>query len=68
MRLPAYRAIRIAGQHFAGPLQRRRSDEVSAYFAPRIKDLIGGERGLGQALEDIRQCARLARACRHAGS
>ena len=35
------------------------ADELSAFFAPRIKDLVGGDRGLGQTLETIRQCASL---------
>jgi len=35
------------------------ADELSSFFAPRIKDLVGGERGLGQSLESIRQCASL---------
>jgi alanyl aminopeptidase len=35
------------------------ADEVAAFFMPRIEDLIGGERGLGQTLEGIRQCGAL---------
>ena len=35
------------------------ADGMSAFLAPRTKDLIGGERGLGQTLEGIRQCSAL---------
>lgn len=35
------------------------ADALSAFFAPRIKDLIGGERGLAQTLERTRQCGAL---------
>jgi alanyl aminopeptidase len=42
-----------------GRCSTQEADELSAYFAPRIKDLVGGDRGLGQTLETIRQCASL---------
>jgi len=42
-----------------GRCSAKEADELSSYFAPRIKDLVGGERGLGQTLETIRQCASL---------
>jgi alanyl aminopeptidase len=32
---------------------------MSAFIAPRVGQLIGGERGLRQTLEGIRQCAAL---------
>ena len=35
------------------------ADGLSAFFAPRVGDLIGGERGLRQTLERIQQCAAL---------
>ena len=35
------------------------ADELSAFFAPRTKELVGSERGLSQTLEGIRQCASL---------
>jgi len=35
------------------------ADTLSAFFAPRIKNLIGGERGLAQTLERVRQCGAL---------
>ncbi len=35
------------------------ADELAAFLAPRVKQLIGGERGLGQTLESVRQCAAL---------
>jgi alanyl aminopeptidase len=42
-----------------GRCSAREADKLSAFFAPRIKDLVGGDRGLGQTLEGIRQCASL---------
>ncbi|MBS0438889.1 MAG: hypothetical protein JSS33_05730, partial [Proteobacteria bacterium] len=33
--------------------------ELEKFFAPRIKDLIGGQRSLAQTLESARQCAAL---------
>jgi len=35
------------------------ADALSAFFAPRIRDLIGGQRGLSQTLERVRQCGAL---------
>jgi len=58
-RLPAFAQSELPDSVSAGRCSGTSADEVSAYFAPRIKDLIGGERGLGQTLEDIRQCAAL---------
>ncbi|HET9048488.1 MAG TPA: M1 family metallopeptidase [Chiayiivirga sp.] len=33
--------------------------ELEAFFAPRVMDLVGGERGLRQTLERIKQCSAL---------
>ena len=35
------------------------ASEVETFFAPRIGELIGGQRNLAQALEGVRQCAAL---------
>jgi len=58
-RLPAFAQSRLPDSVSEGRCSGASADELSAFFAPRIKDLIGGERGLGQTLEDIRQCAAL---------
>ncbi|MEP7044441.1 MAG: M1 family aminopeptidase [Dokdonella sp.] len=58
-RLPAFAQSGLPGSLAKGRCSGESADELSAFFVPRIKDLIGGERGLGQTLEDIRQCAAL---------
>jgi alanyl aminopeptidase len=58
-RLPAFAQSKMPDSVSEGRCNGASADELSAFFAPRIKDLIGGERGLGQTLEDIRQCAAL---------
>ena len=58
-RLPAFAQSGLPDSVAEGRCSDASADELSAFFAPRIKDLIGGERGLGQTLEDIRQCAAL---------
>jgi alanyl aminopeptidase len=35
------------------------ADEIRAWFAPKIRSIIGGERALAQSLESIDQCAAL---------
>jgi alanyl aminopeptidase len=35
------------------------ADELQEWFAPRIEHLIGGDRGLAQALEGVNQCSSL---------
>ncbi|HEY0230150.1 MAG TPA: M1 family aminopeptidase, partial [Dokdonella sp.] len=59
LRLPAFAQSALPDSVAEGRCSGAAADELSAYFAPRIADLIGGERGLGQTLEDIRQCAAL---------
>jgi alanyl aminopeptidase len=58
-RLPAFRRGYMPRTFADGRCSAREADELSAFFAPRIKDLVGGDRGLGQTLEGIRQCASL---------
>src|SRR6185312_15824362 len=58
-RLPAFRRGYMPKTVAEGRCSTKEADELSSYFAPRIKDLVGGERGLGQTLETIRQCASL---------
>ncbi|HEY6985226.1 MAG TPA: M1 family metallopeptidase, partial [Rhodanobacteraceae bacterium] len=59
VRLPAFRAGYMPKTFAEARCSGHDADEMSAYFAPRIKDLIGGDRGLAQTLETIRQCASL---------
>jgi len=58
-RLPAFRRGNMPKTFADGRCSAADADELSAFFAPRIKDLVGGDRGLGQTLETIRQCASL---------
>jgi alanyl aminopeptidase len=58
-RLPAFRAGYMPKSFADGRCSGAEADELSAYFAPRIKELVGGDRGLSQTLETIRQCASL---------
>ncbi|HEV7489575.1 MAG TPA: M1 family aminopeptidase [Rhodanobacteraceae bacterium] len=58
-RLPAFRRGYMPKIFAEGRCSAGDADELSAFFAPRIKDLVGGDRGLGQTLETIRQCASL---------
>jgi alanyl aminopeptidase len=58
-RLPAFRRGYMPKTVADGRCSAKEAEELSSYFAPRIKDLVGGERGLGQTLETIRQCASL---------
>jgi alanyl aminopeptidase len=58
-RLPAFRVGYMPKMFADGRCSGAEADELSAFFAPRIKELVGGDRGLGQTLETIRQCASL---------
>ena len=58
-RLPAFRRGYMPKTFADGRCSADEADQLSAFFAPRIKDLVGGDRGLGQTLETIRQCASL---------
>ncbi len=58
-RLPAFRAGYMPKTFADGRCSGAEADELSAFFAPRIKELVGGDRGLGQTLETVRQCASL---------
>jgi alanyl aminopeptidase len=58
-RLPAFRAGYMPKTFADGRCSGAEADELSAFFALRIKELVGGDRGLGQTLETIRQCASL---------
>jgi cytosol alanyl aminopeptidase len=59
VRLPpfaqGYLPYMVAGGRCSAP----QAAEVQAFFAPHIKDLIGGERNLAQVLESTNQCAAL---------
>jgi alanyl aminopeptidase len=59
VRLPAFAQSYLPRTVAVGRCSGAEADELSAFFAPRIKDLIGGERGLGQIVESIRQCNAL---------
>ena len=58
-RLPAFHQSRLPRVFSIGSCSDADADRISAFLAPRIKHLTGGERGLGQALEGIRQCGAL---------
>jgi alanyl aminopeptidase len=58
-RLPAFRVGYMPKTFADGRCSGTEADELSAFFAPRVKELVGGDRGLSQALETIRQCASL---------
>jgi alanyl aminopeptidase len=59
MRLPAFAQSEMPQSVAEGRCSNAAADELSNFFTPRIATLIGGERGLGQTLEEIRQCASL---------
>jgi alanyl aminopeptidase len=59
VRLPAFAQAYLPKTFDDGRCGTAAADEMSAFLAPRVKDLIGGERGLGQTLEGIRQCGAL---------
>jgi alanyl aminopeptidase len=58
-RLPPFAQAYLPKAFAVGSCSDADADEMSAFLAPRAKDLIGGDRGLGQALEGIRQCGAL---------
>ena len=58
-RMPAFRVGYMPKAFADGRCSGAEADELSAFFAPRIKELVGGDRGLSQTLETIRQCASL---------
>jgi alanyl aminopeptidase len=58
-RLPdAYQSVlpRLAA---SGRCTKAQSDEMQQWMAPRIKDVVGGERALAQSLEGVGQCTAL---------
>lgn len=59
LRLPPAAQARVPELVAEGRCGEVDADELAAWFAPRVGDLIGGERGLGQALERVRQCGAL---------
>lgn len=58
-RLPVFAQSRLPASVAAGRCSAAAANELEGFFAPRIHELIGGERGLGQTLEGIRQCNAL---------
>ncbi len=58
-RLSPFAQSRMPSMFSDGRCSDADADALSAFFAPRIKDLIGGERGLAQTLEQVRQCGAL---------
>ena len=59
VRLPAFAQAYLPKTFDDGRCSTAAAEEMSDFLAPRVKDLIGGERGLGQTLEGIRQCGAL---------
>lgn len=58
-RLPAFAQSRVPSTVAGGRCSAEAAHELGQFMAPRIKQLIGGERGLSQTLESIRQCGAL---------
>jgi len=58
-RMPAFRVGYMPKMFADGRCSGAEADELSAFFALRVKELVGGDRGLSQTLEAIRQCASL---------
>jgi len=58
-RLPAFAQAYMPKIVSDGRCSAAAADELGGFFEPRLKDLIGGERGLGQAVERIRRCGGL---------
>lgn len=58
-RLSPFAQSRMPATFSDGRCSDADADALSTFFAPRIKDLIGGERGLAQTLEQVRQCGAL---------
>ena len=58
-RLPPFAQAWLPKTFAPGRCSAAEADEMSAFLAPRVKELIGGDRGLGQTLEGIRQCGAL---------
>ncbi len=59
VRLPAFAQAYLSKTFAPGRCGTADAQSMSDFLAPRAKDLIGGERGLGQTLEGIRQCGAL---------
>ena len=49
----------LPGMFSGGRCDAAAASELETFFAPRVKELVGGERGLRQTLERIRQCSVL---------
>ena len=58
-RFPPGAQGRLARMAATGRCSNTQSDELRGFFAPRVKNMIGGERALAQSLEGISQCASL---------
>ncbi|HEX6832317.1 MAG TPA: M1 family aminopeptidase [Rudaea sp.] len=58
-RLPPLAQGRLPDLAEEGRCSDAQAAELETFFAPRIKQLIGGQRTLAQALEGTRQCAAL---------
>ena len=59
VRLPAFAQSYLPKTFADGRCTIASADEMADFLTPRVDDLIGGQRGLGQALEQIRQCSSL---------
>jgi len=65
VRIPAFAQGYMPKTFATGRCSGAEADDLSAFFAPKIKELVGSERGLSQSLEGVRQCASLRE---HVGS
>ncbi|MEO7431063.1 MAG: M1 family metallopeptidase [Dokdonella sp.] len=59
VRVPAFAQAYLPKTVADGRCSNAAADELVHFFEPRLKDLIGGGRGLGQTVERIRQCGGL---------
>ncbi len=59
VRLSPFAQYRMPATFAEGRCSAAEAEQLDAFFAPRLAGLIGGERGLRQTLERVRQCAAL---------
>ncbi|MEO7062535.1 MAG: M1 family metallopeptidase [Dokdonella sp.] len=58
-RLSIFAQSRLPATVAEGRCSMKAADELAAFLAPHMKQLVGGERRLTQTLESVRQCAAL---------
>ena len=58
-RLPDFVQGSLPFMGAAGSCEHQHADEMRTFFTPRLKDIVGGDRSLAQAVEGIEQCSAL---------